>query len=442
MKQPYLLIVEANDVLGERLSGLLRRGGFQERRVRDELAVHESVAKRRPDAVLLGPSTVDSAGTLERVRQIRRETGKAPLIFVAGVSSEQLAITALRAGVSEYVQGLLHPEDVVPAVWRCLEANTQSAAYADEPTLLEGAEGMVGTSAPMCDVRVRIRKLASTESNVLITGETGTGKELIAQLVHTNGRRRDKPFLAINCAAIPDTLFESELFGYERGAFTGAQQASEGKIKAAHGGTVFLDEVGDMSLYGQSKMLRMVESGEIQRLGRNAGIDVDVRLIAATNRDLETLAGENSFRKDLFFRLAVTSIHLPPLRERKEDLGALLEHYIGFYNRRLGRRVERLSDRAMECLFSYDWPGNVRELKNLIEAAFAELPSPDATLAELPAPMYERSVRMQSAAPGERDRLVGALLATNWNKSRAASKLHWSRMTLYRKLAQYNIQRN
>jgi DNA-binding NtrC family response regulator len=442
MKQPNILIVESSDTLGDTLGGLLKRERFQVERVRTVDGLREFGDRQPPDAILLGPSAIDAAGTLGCVKPLREVTGNRPIILVAAVSSEDLAINALRAGVSEYVKGLGNLEEVVLAIRRCLNAGARSLVAAGDLPPLVGSEHMIGNSAPMRDVRIRIAKVASTDSNVLITGETGTGKELIAELIHSNSRRRDKPLVAINCAAIPDSLFESELFGYEKGAFTGAQHASEGKIKAANGGTVFLDEIGDMSTYGQSKMLRLIESREIQRLGRNSGIDVDVRLVAATNRNLDATAEENGFRKDLFFRLAVTSIHLPPLRERKEDFAALLTHYIRFYNQRFGRSVERFSDRAMEAMFSYGWPGNVRELKNLVEGAFVELPSADVAIAELPKPFYDRSSRTRPASESERDRLLGALMATNWNKSEAANKLHWSRMTLYRKLAQHNINRS
>ena len=298
---------------------------------------------------------------------------------------------------------------------------------------------MIGDSAALQDLRNRLCRVAATDSNILITGETGTGKELVAEMLYLNSRRRYKPFITINCAAIPDTLFESELFGYERGAFTGAHHAKEGKLKAAHGGTVFLDEIGDMSAYGQSSILRMMESREIQRLGRTTGLSIDVRIIAATNRDLEKLVEENTFRRDLFFRLAVTSIHLPPLRSRKEDLTALLDYYIQYFNQRHGMSVQRFTDEAMAWLLAYDWPGNIRELKNLVEASFAEIPPEVTVIGELPASFRARCLALNSASPSEREKLLSALLVTNWNKSKAANHLEWSRMKLYRKMALYKI---
>lgn len=295
--------------------------------------------------------------------------------------------------------------------------------------------------APEVHYHEQISWMASTESTLLITGETGTGKELTAELVHKNSRRSQKPFITINCAAIPDSLLESELFGYERGAFTGAHSANGGRLKAADGGTVFLDEIGEMSREAQGKILRMIESKEIERLGRAGAVKVDVRIIAATNRELEQLVSEHKFREDLFFRLNVSRIQLPPLRERKEDIPSLLGSYIREFNIRFGREVRGLADETLDCLLAHNWPGNVRELKNVLEAVFVNLPSAEISLAELPSQMHRRCAGLDAVLPDERARVLWALSVTNWNKRKAADKLCWSRMTLYRKMARYNISR-
>jgi DNA-binding NtrC family response regulator len=442
MSQPAILLIEPASALSTTLSTLLMHSGFAVLHAADQAGLRALFEKGRPEVVILGPSMIDPAGTLTCASEIRRVVGGTPIVLIAMVSSEELAINALRAGINEYVKSLSSPDEIVLSIRRCLAERISLRDPWNKLPHLEGLDRMIGDSAPMREVRMRLGKAASTDSNILITGETGTGKELIAELLHTNGPRREKPFIPINCAAIPDSLFESELFGYERGAFTGAHHSKDGKLKAADGGTVFLDEIGDMSPYGQSKMLRMIESREIQRLGSNFGTNVDVRIIAATNRNLENLVEENTFRKDLFFRLSVVSIHLPPLRERKEDLLSLLDYQIRYYNKRFKRSLRCLSDEAVAYVLAYDWPGNIRELKNLVETIFVELPAEDTAVAELPAQFRSRCLAMNSASRGERERLVRALLSTNWNKSKAASSLHWSRMTLYRKLAQYNIQRN
>jgi two-component system response regulator HydG/two-component system response regulator AtoC len=258
-------------------------------------------------------------------------------------------------------------------------------------------------------------------------------------MIHRNSARRRSAFVCINCAAIPDTLLESELFGYERGAFTGAVCLKEGWLKAANGGTAFFDEIGDMTPYAQAKILRAIETKELQRLGGQKSVPVNVRVVAATNQDLERLMAEGRFRKDLYFRLNVARVHLPPLRDRKEDIPLLLRHYIRESNRRFGRDVEGFTDEAVEVLLRYGWPGNIRELRNLVEAAFLSLPARRVSALDLPE-HFVKQLRIKEDLPQEeRDRLLAALLATNWNMSKAAQKLQWSRMTVYRKVAKYRI---
>jgi len=300
---------------------------------------------------------------------------------------------------------------------------------------------MIGESLPMRNVKSYITKLGSTNSNVLITGETGTGKELAAELVHHCSSRREKPFLTINSAAIPDSLVESELFGHERGAFTGAEFRNEGKLVAANGGSIFLDEIADLSPFAQAKILRAIENKEIYRLGSKSGHSINIRFIAATNQNLEDLVAEGKFRKDLFYRLNVARVHLPPLRERKEDLPFLLDYFIKGLNRRFGLQVRRLTEETLEHLLAYDWPGNIRELKNLLEAVFVDLSSSEISLDALPEQFRSRCERSKSGPCSEQDELLRALLSTKWNKSKAAEKLRWSRMTLYRRMARYHIVR-
>ncbi len=439
MKRPNILVYEEVSAYSSAIRGALDRADFNAIYAQDRGELLSLLRTAPANAVVLGPSAVDSEYTLHLAVQIRQLLVAVPLVLIVAKSCEELAIAALRAGITEYLKSPYSPDELVTALGRCL-ATRRDNDHCDTAVGLGGVDHFVGDSTPMRDVRARLAKAAATDSNVLVTGETGTGKELAAELVHRNSGRCKKSFVTINCAAIPDSLLESELFGFDRGAFTGAVQSREGKLAAANGGTVFLDEIGDMSLYGQAKMLRMIESHEIQRLGRNSANVVNIRVIAATNRELERLVADGSFRKDLFFRLAVTCIHVPPLRERKEDLLALLTYYIGYFNHRFGRSVRRLSDEAMELLLAYSWPGNVRELKNLLEAIFVDLPSPDTEVAELPSQFRSRYADFQFASGDERARLVWALSATNWNKSKAASSLHWSRMTLYRKMARYHIK--
>jgi transcriptional regulator with PAS, ATPase and Fis domain len=296
---------------------------------------------------------------------------------------------------------------------------------------------MIGESTATRQLKAYLLRVAQTDSNVLITGETGTGKELAAELIHRNGPRRHRPLVAINCAAIPDSLFESEMFGYERGAFTGAHASQEGKLKQADHGSVFFDEIGDMSLYAQVKILRVIERREVQRLGGRP-LPIDIRIIAATNRPLEEVS-EDRFRRDLFFRLNVARVHLLPLRERRDDIQALARHFIAGFNHMFGRDVRGLSPDAASFFYLHPWPGNIRELKNLIESAFIDLPEEHVALLELPTPLRGIVQRAPHADSEELERIVRALWETNWNKSQAAQRLQWSRMTLYRKMARYQL---
>ena len=236
------------------------------------------------------------------------------------------------------------------------------------------ATSLIGSSLAIWKVKTYLHKVAMTDSHVLITGETGTGKELAARYIHRHSARRAKPLVTINCAALPDGLFESELFGYERGAFTGASSSYSGRLKLADAGTVLFDEIGDMSPYAQAKILRLIETKEVYPLGGRRSIPLDIRIIAATNRDLERQVSKNEFRQDLYFRLNVVRVQLPPLRERKEDIPLLTEHFVQEFGARLGRQIEGFSDEATERLLNYDWPGNVRELMNLVERIFIDLP--------------------------------------------------------------------
>jgi DNA-binding NtrC family response regulator len=389
--------------------------------------------------VILAPSGVDSDRALDVARGIRKLNRRIPLLFVTSTSTEEFVIAALRAGITDYLKHPFSSADLEEAIQRCRAFGEELA----EPSVHLAPESgvMIGESLPMRNVKSYITKVGSTNSNVLITGETGTGKELAAELVHRCSSRREKPFLTINSAAIPDSLIESELFGYDRGAFTGAEFRNEGKLLAANGGSIFLDEIADLSPFAQAKILRAIENKEIYRLGSKSGNSINIRFIAATNQNLEDLVAEGKFRKDLFYRLNVARVHLPPLRERKEDLPFLLDYFIKGLNRRIGLHVRRLTEETLEHLIAYDWPGNIRELKNLLEAVFVDLSSSEISLDALPAQFRSRCEHSESAPCTEQDKLLRALLSTKWNKSKAAEKLRWSRMTLYRKMARYNIVR-
>ena len=291
----------------------------------------------------------------------------------------------------------------------------------------------------MAQIRDYVSKVAQCDARVLISGATGTGKELVAGSIHRLSHRRAAPFVTVNCAAIPDSLMESELFGYERGAFTGAEDNYPGKLRLADHGTVFLDEIGEMSPLGQAKILRVLESREICPLGSRRMAKIDVRFLAATNQDLEPMIVRRAFRQDLYFRLNVARIFLPSLKERQEDILELFSFYIQRFNALYGRTVGAPTSDLAERLVTYDWPGNVRELRNCVEAVFIDPPSGPIGLEHLPE-SFQRIFRSHRADNlSEREAIVTALSRTNWNKKMAARELQWSRMTLYRKLEKYKI---
>jgi DNA-binding NtrC family response regulator len=299
---------------------------------------------------------------------------------------------------------------------------------------------MIGLSSSMQTAKLAMAKVASSSCNVLITGETGTGKEIAAEFIHRHSSRRDGAFVCINCAAIPDSLIESELFGHTRGAFTGAESLRDGLLTSANGGTVLLDEIGDMSLFAQAKILRVIEKKEICRVGGTRNTQLDVRFIAATNQDLESMSTRGFFRKDLFFRLNVVRITLPPLRERRDDIPLLLEYYCNLFACAKGAPPSSFSDECLSCLLQYDWPGNIRELKNLVESLCLEESLLCIEVSDLPPHLRPLAAEPQrSSSRGERETLISALSTANWNKSEAAKQLRWSRMTLYRKIAKYKL---
>ena len=433
MKNPAILISEGDEVLRQNLKGRLLPHGFEVIEAPEKTGILRFFQSRKPDLVIIGSSGSGTGGGLKLAEQIRLQDTRVPLILISRHSSEARVVAALRAGVNDYLKWPFSCEELVASVKRNVSNHMPCLQQTGIHRL------MIGHSPAMQEIKAYLLKVAPTQSTVLITGETGTGKELAAELIHRNSSRHKKPFVCINCAALPENLVESELFGYERGAFTGAIASKQGKFEQAEGGTVFLDEIGDMSPYAQAKILRTIEIKEVYRLGGKGSIPLDVRVIAATNHDIERLMAQEKFRKDLYYRFNVAMVHLPPLRDRKEDIPPLLGHNIRKLNQRFGREVEGFTQKAMESLLHYDWPGNIRELKNLLEATFINLPSRKITFMDLPKQFQRRLQETEGLPKSERDRVLSALFATKWNKSKAAQKLHWSRMTLYRKMAKYHI---
>jgi two-component system response regulator PilR (NtrC family) len=368
-----ILVVDDEQSMREMLAIMLRKEGY-------EIVTAEG---RRQAAAVLGNETVDMVITdvklrdgdgIEILRHVKAATPETIVIVMTAFGTTEIAVAARKLGAEAYV---LKPFDVdeLRIVVRDAFANSR---LREENVILKrevgqryGLDHVVGTSAVMAALFEMVRAVAPTSSTVLVTGESGTGKELVARAIHGLSGRAERPFVSINCGALPDTLLESELFGHVRGAFTDARQSKKGLFEAAHGGTLFLDEVGETSPPMQVKLLRALQERRIRRLGGTEEIDVDVRVIAATNMPLEDLVREKRFREDLFYRLQVIPIRTPPLRERREDIRLLADHFLARFGHQMGKRVERISEEALGCLERYSWPGNVRELENVIERAVA-----------------------------------------------------------------------
>jgi len=397
-----------------------------------------ALARETPPSLIAIQSAAQSGGALATARSLRSTAAQVPLLLVARSCPGELAIAAMRAGFNDVLVDCCSEGDAAEALASLVQTLPPGQPPRAAQPLLSGAR-LVGKSRAVEQLRQSIQRVAASDSNVLITGETGTGKELTAELIHRNSRRRDKPFVSINCAAIPDGLLESELFGYERGAFTGAHAAREGKLQYAQGGTLFLDEVGDMNLYAQAKILRAIESRKVQRLGGHRDIAVNIRIIAATNHNIEQLTSQQKFRQDLYFRLNVARIPLPPLRDHRDDVPLLVEHLLAEMTPRLDRRIAAIDPEFLEPLLRYDWPGNVRELRNVIESTLVFCNDERITARDLPP--YLRALAAAPAGPreAEPERIAATLQAAAGNRSETARLLGCSRMTLYRKMVKYGL---
>ena len=351
-----------------------------------------------PDVVMLDIMLEDASG-LELFRQIQALDSKLPVIFITALDSSDTAIQAMKLGAYDYLLKPLDLSKVQALVKQALEIRRLMhvpVGVPGSPKIEHRGEVLVGRSAQMQEVYKAIGRVAPQDVTVLIRGESGTGKELVARAIYHHSLRSDGPFLAVNCAAIPDVLLESELFGHEKGVFTGAESRRIGKFEQCNGGTLFLDEVGDMSPLVQSKVLRVLQGQEFERVGGNTTIKCDVRVITATNRDLEKMVADREYRADLYYRLSSFTIQLPPLRARSDDLLLLLEHYLGCFSRELGKDVHGISPEALNQLLEYSWPGNIRELQNVLKQALLQ-----ATGTVLISEFLPAKLRNPQAAQGE-----------------------------------------
>ena len=388
---------------------------------------------------------VDGMDVLKTIREENRET---PVIIITGYPTVETAIDAMKLGAFDYLVKPFSPEELRVVVKKALANRKlvlENMCLRKELESKGEFELVVGDSPPMKEVLELVEKVSSTDATVLITGESGTGKELIARMTHNFSPRRDRPFVVVDCGALVESLFESELFGHEKGSFTGAVATKHGRFEIATGGTIFLDEISNISLSIQAKLLRVIQRCEVSRIGSSRVIKTDVRILAATNRDLAECVREGTFREDLFYRLNVIPIHIPPLRERKEDIPLLVEHFLKKYNKKAKRKVQSVSKPALKALIAYDWPGNVRELENTIERAVVlsknDIIDPEDLiyhgLLSQSAMVPSLDGRPRTLAEIEREYIAGVLELSQGNRSKAAEILGIDRKTLRARIKKY-----
>jgi two-component system, NtrC family, nitrogen regulation response regulator NtrX len=405
------------------------------------------LAKERVD-LLLTDLRLPGKDGLHLLEAAKATNSDLPVVIMSGHGTIEEAVRATRMGAADFVEKPFGPDRLNVTIERALELRELKRENESLRTLAGRTDEMVGASRALEQVRAEIGKVAKSDAKVLITGESGAGKELVARAIHLASARARGPFEKLNCAALPKDLVESELFGYEKGAFTGAAQMKRGRLEAADRGTLFLDEVGDMSLDTQAKFLRAIETGEIERLGGTRTIQVDARIVAATNKNLSEEIQAGRFREDLFYRLSVVPIHVQPLRARREDIPVLIQHFMARFGQEHGRSLRRIGPEAVERLTRYSWPGNVRELKNLIERLLIMTEGESIGLAEveaaLPADTDEEPVSEIRAARdrAERDAILTTLRQCSWNVTEAAKRLGMDRGYLHRKIKRYGLVRD
>jgi two-component system nitrogen regulation response regulator NtrX len=462
---PSVLIVDDEPNIRRMVGALLSAEGYDVRDAANGVAGLALAQASEPDIALVDlmmPGDLDGLALLARFREQRPDL---PVVMMSGRASLADAVRATKLGAFTFLEKPLTPEGVMIAMASAFELR-QARRAAQELREDLGVSGeMIGDSHILRLVRALIARVGPTDARVLVTGESGTGKELVAAALHYSSTRRDKPFVRVNCAAIPRDLVESEMFGHERGAFTGATDRRIGRFERAHTGTLFLDEVGDLGLEAQAKLLRAIEAHEIERVGGTRSIRVDVRILAATNKDLYRAVADGSFREDLFFRLNVIPIELPPLRDRPGDLPALVRHFSELHRQRTGRSTVMWRDDALEVLGAYRWPGNVRELANVVERisilhageavtsreVLQVIPMGTSSPPMIGSPVTNNSstsVVSEAAADTslsdsldayERQLIAGALAATSGNIAEAARRLQTDRPNLYRRMRRLGL---
>ena len=441
-----ILIVDDDEALRGLLTRELTRSGHHVAQAADAASCAARLREEEPDVVLLDLMLPDEPG-IEVLRRLREGVPALEVIVLTAHGTVDTALAAMKLGAFDYLRKPCHLQELELTLERACERRRlgeENARLKEGLSLATLGPELVGVGARYDDLRRLVAKIAASDSTVLVRGETGTGKELVARSVHRLSPRRDEPFVVVDCAALHDNLLQSELFGHEQGAFTGATKRKHGLFEAANGGTVFLDEIGDVTPAVQAALLRVLETSSFRHVGGTHEIRVDVRLVAATNRDLERLVDEGQFRRDLYFRLNTLKLELPPLRQRRDEIPFLVEHFVGQHNARHGTR-KRVSAAAARILAAYDWPGNVRQLRHVVERALVLADADAIAPADLPPELREAGGPeglergALKLAEMERRHIARVLAQVGGHRARAAQLLGISERNLYRKIHEHGL---
>jgi DNA-binding NtrC family response regulator len=447
---PKILVVDDDESMREGCVQTLREEGYKAVAAESGNRGLQMSKKESFDVIILDLRMPGLHG-LEVLKKLRESDPEIIVIVITGYATIDSAVEAMKRGAYDFLPKPFSPEarvEIVKRAWEKRQLALENVCLRLELDGRMGGNVIIGKSPAMAKVAELVKKVGPTDSTVLISGETGVGKELVANAIHRASERRDKPFVVVDCGALVETLFESELFGHVKGAFTGAIETKHGKFELANGGTIFLDEIANVGANIQAKLLRVIQEREVTKVGSSQKIDVDVRIIAATNKDLQNEIKEGNFREDLFYRLNVVPVHLPSLRERKEDIPMLVQHFLKKLAEKRRRAGLRISDRAMNLLESYDWPGNVRELENTIERAAVVAEGDTIQPEDLLYQGFEETDEVGEAENGstvgrlaavEKEEIEKALRQFGWQKGKAAEYLGINRKTLREKLRRYGI---
>jgi len=444
-----ILIVDDEKGILDTLADILEDEGYDVFLTDDAETALEILEKEEIDLIFLDVWLPKMSG-IEAIKKIKEKDSDIPIIMISGHGNVEIAVEAIKLGAYDFLEKPLSMERVILTTERALQFKNLERENIKLRSSVDKKYELVGTSSAMKKIKSQIELIAKGDSRVLIIGESGTGKELVARAIHSLSNRSRAPFVEVNCAAIPQELIESELFGHEKGAFTGAIERKIGKFELANGGTLFLDEIGDMSLLTQAKLLRVIETQKFQRVGGTRDITVNVRIISATNKALLEEIKKGNFREDLYYRLNVVPIYIPPLRERKEDIPELIRYFIDEFSKEKGWKVKTIDHQAIKILQNYDWPGNIRELRNAVERLMIMTVNEVITLSDIESTgiigqstkeeSYFKYKTLKEAKDAfERDFLIRKLKENNWNMTKTAEIIGIERSNLYKKIKSLGI---